>query len=141
MDATFAALRGGTRQDPAGSSVSWEKRQMRGRIRRQGGRSEAGFTLVELLVVIVILGILAAIVVFAVGGIGDKGQQSADETSCSTLHTAEEAFFVKNDSYAVGAGAQDTLKTQGFLHTTNAAFSIASDATTGYKISGPNCTE
>ena len=44
---------------------------------------EAGFTLVELLVVIVILGILAAIVVFAVGGINDKGEDAAAKTSCS----------------------------------------------------------
>jgi prepilin-type N-terminal cleavage/methylation domain-containing protein len=102
---------------------------------------EVGFTLVELLVVIAILGILAAIVVFAVGGIGDKGQQSANETSCSTLHTAEEAYFVKNGSYAVDPGAQTALKAGGYLHTTNPAFSIASDPTAGYKITGPNCTE
>jgi general secretion pathway protein G len=102
---------------------------------------EAGFTLVELLVVIAILGILAAIVVFAVGGMGDKGQASADKTSCSTLHTAEEAYFAQNNGYAVGANAQDTLRTEGFLHTTNPAFSITADATTGYKVTGPSCTE
>ena len=56
---------------------------------------EAGFTLVELLVVIAILGILAAIVVFAVGGIGDKGKKAADQTTCSVLQTAEEAYYAK----------------------------------------------
>jgi general secretion pathway protein G len=101
---------------------------------------EAGFTLVELLVVIAILGILAAIVVFAVGGIGDKGQKSADQTTCSVLQTAEEAYYAQTGGYATGATAQDTLKTAKFLHTTDTDFSIAADATTGYKITGPNCT-
>ena len=102
---------------------------------------EVGFTLVELLVVIAILGILAAIVIFAVGGVGSKGQQAADETSCSTLHSAEEAYFGQLGSYATGANAQDALKAKGFLHTTNPAFSIAADPTTGYKVSGPSCEE
>jgi general secretion pathway protein G len=102
--------------------------------------AEAGFTLVELLVVIAILGILAAIVVFAVGGIGDKGQQSANKTTCSVLQTAEEAYYAQNGSYAIDPGAQTTLQTAKFLHTTNPAFTIAADATTGYKITGPNCT-
>ena len=34
-------------------------------------RSEEGFTLIELMIVIVILGVLAGIVIFAVGGITD----------------------------------------------------------------------
>jgi general secretion pathway protein G len=101
---------------------------------------EGGFTLVELLVVIAILGILAAIVVFAVGGVQNKGQTEANKTTCSVLQTAEEAYYAQTGGYAVDPGAQDTLKTAKFLHTTNPAFSIATDATTGYAITGPNCT-
>ena len=62
-------------------------------------RGEAGFTLVELLVVIVILAILAAVVVFAVGGINDKGKTSACDADESSLATAEEAYFAQNNSY------------------------------------------
>jgi prepilin-type N-terminal cleavage/methylation domain-containing protein len=101
---------------------------------------QGGFTLVELLVVIAILGILAAIVVFAVAGVGDKGQAAADKTSCSVLQTAEEGYFANTGTYAAD---QATLKTAGFLHTTNPAFSITVDnAATPhtYTVTGPNCT-
>ena len=60
---------------------------------------EAGFTLVELLVVIVILAVLAAIVVFAVGGITDKGTTSSCKADRSSLETAEEAYFAENNVY------------------------------------------
>ena len=66
-------------------------------------RGEAGFTLVELLVVIVILAILAAVVVFAVGGINDKGKTSACDADESSLATAEEAYFAQHDAYAWAA--------------------------------------
>jgi general secretion pathway protein G len=102
---------------------------------------EAGFTLVELLVVIAILGILAAIVVFAVGGIGDKGEESANKTTCSVIQTAEEAFYA---SKTPGAYAPDqaALKAAGFLHTTNDKFTITlvDGPPKSYTVTGPNCT-
>jgi len=104
---------------------------------------QGGFTLVELLVVIAILGILAGIVVFAVGGIGDKGKAAAESTSCSVVQTAEEAYYAQNLSYATGAGALNTLKTAGFLHTPGTGFSVTPPQGTdvGYTVVGPsgNC--
>src|SRR4051812_12283477 len=73
---------------------------------RKARAQEAGFTLVELLVVIVILGILAAIVVFAVGGITDKGNSAAKSTDTSVLQSAEEAVFAQVGYYA---GEQNLL--------------------------------
>src|SRR5262245_51052060 len=60
---------------------------------------EAGFTLVELLIVIVILGILAAVVVFAVGGITDKGETSACKADRKTLEVAVEAYRAQWSEY------------------------------------------
>src|SRR5437660_1554400 len=62
-------------------------------------RQEEGFTLIELMIVIVILGTLAGIVLFAVNGINDRGTHAACRTDQSTINTAVEAFFAKNNSY------------------------------------------
>jgi general secretion pathway protein G len=101
---------------------------------------EAGFSLIELLVVIVILGILAAIAVFAVGGINEKGQESADKTTCSVLETAEEAYFASHTPHHYAAD-QDTLKTDKFLRTTDDDFTITVDAgpPESFTVTGPNC--
>jgi prepilin-type N-terminal cleavage/methylation domain-containing protein len=62
-------------------------------------RSEEGFTLIELMIVIVILGVLAGIVIFAVGGITDKGNVAACKSDVKTVDVAVEAYLAKNGSY------------------------------------------
>jgi len=65
----------------------------------QKARTDEGFTLIELMIVIVILGVLAGIVVFAVGGITDRGTSAACKTDVSTVSTAVEAYYAKKGSY------------------------------------------
>jgi general secretion pathway protein G len=62
-------------------------------------RSEEGFTLIELMIVIVILGVLAGIVIFAVGGVTDKGDVAACKSDVKTLSVAVEAYKAKNGGY------------------------------------------
>ena len=106
-------------------------------------RGEAGFTLVELLVVIVILAILAAVVVFAVGGITDKGNKSACEADYSSLATAEEAYFASRP----GAGSytdEPGLVTAKFIRKESKLHDIALGGSSGYVITnqaGGGCTD
>lgn len=80
--------------------------------RARARRSDEGFTLIELVIVIVILGILAAIVVFSVQGITDRGNTAACKANIETINTAVEAYYAKNNSYPT----QDSDLTNGFLH-------------------------
>ena len=64
----------------------------------QRARDEAGFTLIELMIVIVILGVLAGIVIFAVGGITDTGNLAACKSDVKTLEVAIEAYKAKAEN-------------------------------------------
>jgi prepilin-type N-terminal cleavage/methylation domain-containing protein len=64
---------------------------------------EAGFSLVELLVVIMILGILATVVVFAVRAIVDDGETSACDSEHQVVGRAVEAWFASHPGDAVPA--------------------------------------
>lgn len=69
------------------------------------GKTDKGFTLVELLIVIVILGILATVTVFAVRGITDQGKQSTCDSDKKTLEVAVEAYFATNNADPVDEDA------------------------------------
>ncbi len=87
---------------------------MRHRIRKLQG--EAGFSLIELLVVIIILGVLASVVVFATQGLGDRGQANACEIDERTIATAQEAHYASKEFSRTYAANVGELKTRGFLN-------------------------
>ena len=80
---------------------------------QQESRSDKGFTLVELLIVIVILGILATVTVFAVRGITDKSHTNSCAAEQKTIETAIEAFYA--DHGADATQVSDLVGDQAYL--------------------------
>ena len=103
-------------------------------------KSEGGFTLVELLVVIVILGILSAVAVFAVGGVTDKGKSSACKADISSVATASEAYYAKNGAYAANMAALVTAKFLRDVPGTGSGYTINYTASDGSVSSTPACS-
>lgn len=66
-------------------------------------RSKAGFTLVELLLVLVILGLLAAIVVPKFAGRTEQAKITAARTQIASFETVLDAFEIDNGYYPEGS--------------------------------------
>lgn len=62
-------------------------------------KSNQGFTIVELLIVIVVIGILALLVITTYSGIQAKARNSKRQSDVKSLQTQLEAFFSQNGYY------------------------------------------
>ena len=74
-------------------------------------RSQAGFTLIEIMVVIVILAILAGLVVPRVVGQSDKARVKTTETALATISNALDMYKLDNSRYPTTAQGLDALIT------------------------------
>ena len=63
------------------------------------GREQAGFTIVELLIVIVVVAILASISVIAYGGIQERARNSALMSGMDSLEKAFKVYAAQNGQY------------------------------------------
>lgn len=62
-------------------------------------RSEAGFTIIELLVVVATISVLAAIALPQFAEYREKGHDREAQSTLRAIATAQEAYFLENDSY------------------------------------------
>ena len=102
-------------------------------------RSDGGFTLVELLIVIVVLGVLATVTVFAVRGITERGSENACTTELRTLDTAQSTYFVLAGAYADEAG----LVSGGAIKDESSMYEVTLVGADGYRVepaAGSSCT-
>ncbi|MGZ3786848.1 MAG: type IV pilin protein [Bdellovibrio sp.] len=104
-----------------------------------GKKSQSGFSLVELMVVVAIIGILASIAIPSVNKYMAKARQSEAKTNLSSLYTSEKAFYAEytiyDDRFAVvGYTPEGQLRYNvGFV----AGGSEATQAANGYSAPAP----
>ena len=94
-------------------------------------RKEEGFTLIELMIVIAIIGILAAIAIPQFSAYRTRSYNSAAQADLRNATTAQEAYYVDNQTYCSTTG---TLIGQdyGLFLSANVTLTLSSVSSTGY---------
>ena len=68
---------------------------------RQNRKKSAGFTLIELMIVVVIIGILAALAIPRFMRVASKAKQSEAKGLLKQVYSMQHAYFAQNDSYCL----------------------------------------
>lgn len=118
-----------------------KKVQGEGRMMKKTLKSNAGFSLVELMVVVAIIGILATLAVPQVNKFMAKARQAESKTNLSGIYTAQKAFFAEYNGYAtafgvIGYGPEGVLRYNTGFSAAMATLPPAYVATapTGYRV-------
>jgi len=68
-------------------------------------RAEAGYTLVEMMIVVALLGIISAVAIPAYRGYVATGKEAEGKAGLSNIALLEEQYFAENRTYAAGGAA------------------------------------
>jgi type IV pilus assembly protein PilA len=97
-------------------------------------KNEKGFTLIELMIVIAIIGILAAIAIPQFSAYRRRSYNSAAQADLRNAATAQEAYFVDNQTYTT-VRTNLTGTAGGFSQSTGVVFTIVNADRTNYMMS------
>jgi len=95
---------------PAGEAPGWSPCG-RGPLSRRRRRS-AGFTLMELLMVVLIISVLAALVAPKIIGRAKEARVAAAKQQIQNLETALDLYYLDNDTYPTGEQGLEALLTE-----------------------------
>ena len=102
-------------------------------------KNEEGFTLIELMIVIAIIGILAAIAIPQFSAYRTRSFNSAAAADIRNAATAQEAYFVDEQSYC-NAVATLTGATYGLFLSENVTLAVTAATTSGYTMTSAHAS-